>query len=63
VHCCVLQQLEPIDRLGYPARVIDPPLRPGDDCTWTVYDDPALVPETAYRRVGRRKPGRLSDDC
>jgi hypothetical protein len=63
VHCCVLQQLEPIDRLGYPARVIDPPLRPGDDCTWTVYDDPALVPEAAYRRVGRRKPGRRSDDC
>jgi hypothetical protein len=57
VHCCVLQQLEPIDRLGYPARVIDPPLRPGDACTWTVYDDPSLVPEEAYRRVGRRKPG------
>jgi hypothetical protein len=56
-HCCVLQQLEPIDRLGYPARVIDPPLRPGDDCTWTVYNDPSLVPEAAYRRVGRRKPG------
>jgi hypothetical protein len=56
VHCCVLQQLEPIDRLGYPARVIEPPLRPGDACTWTVYDDPSLVPEAAYRRVGRSKP-------
>lgn len=56
VHCCVLQQIEPIDRLGYPARVIDPPLRPGDACTWTVYRDPALVPEEAYRRVGRVKP-------
>lgn len=56
VHCCVLQQLEPIDRLGYPARVIDPPLRPSDSCSWTVYRDPALVPEEAYRRVGRRKP-------
>jgi hypothetical protein len=60
VHCCVLQQLEPIDRLGYPARVIDPPLRPGDPCTWTVYDDPSLVPEAAYERVGRRKPERGS---
>jgi hypothetical protein len=57
VHCCVLQQLEPIDRLGYPARVIDPPLRPGDACTWTVYRDPSLVPDAAYRRVGRRRPG------
>jgi hypothetical protein len=56
VHCCVLQQLEPIDRLGYPARVIDPPLRAGDACTWSVYRDPSLVPEEAYRRVGRVKP-------
>ena len=29
VHCCVLQQLTPIDDFGYPARVIDPPTRPG----------------------------------
>lgn len=56
VHCCVLQQLEPIDRLGYPARVIDPPLQAGDACTWTVYRDPSLVPADAYRRVGRVKP-------
>ena len=60
VHCCVLQQLEPIDRSGYPARVIDPPLAPGESCVWTVYRDPALVPESAYRRVGRAKPRELS---
>jgi hypothetical protein len=56
IHCCVLQQLTPIDRLGYPARVIDPPLRPGDSCTWSVYRDPSLVPDEAYRRVGRERP-------
>jgi hypothetical protein len=56
VHCCVLQQLEPIDNLGHPARVIDPPLKPGEACSWTVYRDPNDVPESAYRRVGRRKP-------
>ncbi len=56
VHCCVLQQLGPIDDFGYPARVVDPPLRPGEDCTWTVYRDPSLVPSAAYERVGRRKP-------
>jgi hypothetical protein len=56
VHCCVLQQLEPIDNLGYPARVIDPPLSPGEPCSWTVYRDPGDVPESAYRRVGRSKP-------
>jgi hypothetical protein len=57
VHCCVLQQLEPIRRFGYPARVIEPPLRAGDSCTWSVYRDPSLVPEEAYQRVGQRKPG------
>jgi hypothetical protein len=57
VHCCVLQQLSPIDMFGYPARVIDPPTEPGAPCTWTVYRDPALVPESAYTRVGRRRNG------
>lgn len=56
VHCCVLQQLEPIDNLGYPVRVIDPPLQPGDSCSWTVYRDPADIPRSAYERVGRSKP-------
>jgi hypothetical protein len=55
VHCCVLMQLEPIDRLGYPVRVIDPPLEAGQSCSWTVYRDPAEIPESAYRRVGRAK--------
>jgi hypothetical protein len=55
VHCCVLMQLEPIDRLGYSIRVIDPPLEPGEPCSWTIYRDPADVPESAYRRVGRTK--------
>jgi hypothetical protein len=56
VHCCVLQQLTPIDDFGHPARVIDPPTRPGERCTWTVYRDPSLVPAEAYERVGRTKP-------
>jgi hypothetical protein len=56
VHCCVLQQLEPIDNIGFPVRVIDPPLHAGEPCSWTVYRDPGDVPESAYRRVGRVKP-------
>jgi hypothetical protein len=56
VHCCVLMQLEPIDRFGFPVRVIDPPVRPGERCRWTAYRDPADVPEAAYERVGREKP-------
>lgn len=61
VHCCLLNELEPIDRLGYPTRVIDPPRWPQDaenpTCTWWIYQDPSLVPEEIYRRVGRSKPG------
>jgi hypothetical protein len=57
VHCCVLQHQTPIDLFGYPARVIDPPTEPGAPCTWTVYNDPSLVPEDAYARVGRTRHG------
>lgn len=57
VHCCVLMQLEPIDRLGYPVRVVDPPLHPGDPCRWTVYRDVDEVPEDAFHRVGRQREG------
>ena len=57
VHCCKLNELMPIDRLGYPTRVIDPPTWPTADenpsCTWWVYRDPSLVPDAVYRRGGR----------
>jgi hypothetical protein len=57
-HCCQLQERVPIRRLGYPLRVVDPPVWPaGGRCTWTVYKDPALVPDQAYRRVGLQRPG------
>lgn len=64
VHCCLLNEVVPIDRLGYPTRVIDPPVWPDDRqdprCTWSVYKDPSLVPDWVYERVGRdptRRPG------
>jgi hypothetical protein len=60
VHCCLLNMVMPIDRLGYPTRVIEPPTWPGAragaPCTWWVYKDPALVPDEVYERVGRRRP-------
>ncbi len=61
VHCCQLQEREPIRRLGYPVRVVDPPVWPAEGskkCTWYVYKDPALVPEAAYERVGAKKGSR-----
>jgi hypothetical protein len=65
VHCCQLNEVMPIDRLGYPTRVIDPPVwspsQPATTCTWWVYRDPADVPDHVYHRVGRdpsRRPSR-----
>jgi hypothetical protein len=60
-HCCVLQQLTPIERFGIPVRVIDPPTSAGDSCSWRVYRSPDQVPDRAYLDVGRRPPsGRNS---
>jgi hypothetical protein len=60
VHCCQLQERVPIQRLGFPLRVVDPPVwRAGADrssCTWTIYRDPSLVPESSYQRVGLAPP-------
>lgn len=60
VHCCQLQERASIARLGYPVRVVEPPTwggpQPREHCTWSIYKDPALVPDEAYRRVGAVKP-------
>ena len=59
-HCCQLGQRKPIQLLGYPARVIEPPVWPSDDpnpkCAWIIYKDPTKVPERYYREVGEEKP-------
>jgi hypothetical protein len=68
VHCCLLNMTTPIDRLGYPTRVIEPPLWPearqGGSCTWWIYRDPSLVPDEVYERVGRspRRRPRAEED-
>jgi len=65
VHCCQLQERASIVRLGYPVRVVEPPVwgtaEPRGHCTWSVYKDPRLVPAEAYRRVGWVKPGDEHD--
>ena len=63
VHCCQLQERIPIRRLGYPLRVIDPPVWPEalaeGRCTWTIYKDLSQIPAEAYERVGETKPAIL----
>lgn len=60
-HCIVLTEQMPMDRFGYPVRVVDPPIyTPGQterqQCRWTMYKDPTAVPEEMYTRSGRTKP-------
>lgn len=63
-HCIVLMEEMPMDRFGYPVRVIDPPIYPDTDrdpdkrqkCQWQMFKDPTQVPEEYYERVGRTKP-------
>ncbi len=63
-HCIILMEHMPMDRFGYPVRVVDPPRYPDTDrdperrqrCQWTMYKDPATVPEEIYVRSGRVKP-------
>ncbi len=73
-HCIVLMEEMPIDRFGYPVRVVDPPVYPDTDrdpdrrqkCQWQMFKDPTNVPEEYYRRVGRSRPsafGSTSTDA
>jgi hypothetical protein len=63
-HCVILMEHMPIDRFGYPVRVVDPPVYPDTNkdpnvrqrCQWTMYKDPTQVPEEMYTRTGRVKP-------
>lgn len=59
-HCCQLQQRAPIARLGFPLRVVNPPVqgRAPSVCTWSIYKDPARVPDEAYTSVGFDPPVR-----
>ena len=62
-HCIVLMEELPMDRFGYPVRVIDPPQYGARDengnlqkCQWQMFKDPTKVPEEYYERVGRKRP-------
>jgi hypothetical protein len=58
-HCCVLLEKLPMERFGYPIRVVDPPTYPNDGnavCRWTVYRRVEDVPASVYERLGLSKP-------
>jgi hypothetical protein len=63
-HCIILMEEMPMDRFGYPVRVVDPPTYPDTNpdpnvrqkCQWQMFKDPTKVPAEYYERVGRTKP-------
>jgi hypothetical protein len=63
-HCIRLMEELPMDRFGYPVRVIDPPTYPDTNadpnvrqkCQWQMFKDPTQVPEEYYERLGRKRP-------
>jgi hypothetical protein len=55
-HCSLVNEILPIERLGYPMRVTENPAEPGEPCRWIMYKDPKTIPAEAYERVGKRKP-------
>ncbi|WP_459982740.1 hypothetical protein [Nocardioides sp. AN3] len=65
-HCCQLQQRAPIELIGIPLRVIEPPVRPTADgagrrvCTWSIYKDLRHIPAHAYTDVGAVPPSATS---
>jgi hypothetical protein len=66
-HCIRLMEEWPMDRFGYPVRVIDPPVYPDTNrasdarqkCQWMMFKDPTNAPEEYYARVGRSRPARF----
>jgi hypothetical protein len=61
-HCIRLMEEMPIEKFGYPLRVVDPPVYPDSDpenrqyCQWQMFKDPTATPVEFYTRVGRKKP-------
>jgi hypothetical protein len=55
-HCSLINEILPIERLGFPMRVTEYPEDPGDKCRWILYRDPKEIPAEAYERVGKTKP-------
>ena len=59
IHCAILMEKMPMEKFGYPVRVVDAPVYPENKtgrCKWTLYKDPRSVPESAYERMGEKKP-------
>jgi hypothetical protein len=57
-HCAMMTGKLPIERFGYPLRIVEPPLAGDRDgrCKWTIYRDLRDVPAWYYESLGESKP-------
>ena len=57
-HCAMMTGKLPIERFGYPLRIVEPPLAGNKDgrCKWTIYRDLRNVPSSYYEMLGEKKP-------
>lgn len=62
-HCAVVNEILPIEQLGAPMRVTQYPKTPQDKCRWTIYKDRDQIPDWAYERVGKTRPGGSRDEA
>jgi hypothetical protein len=52
-HCCVFQEIIPIEIRGYPICVTEYPDRPEDPCVKFFYKKPEFIPDEYFTRVGK----------
>ncbi|MEZ4667890.1 MAG: hypothetical protein R3E39_08250 [Anaerolineae bacterium] len=52
-HCAVVNQILPIEGLGYPMRMVEYPTNANDPCRWIIYKDTNQYPPEAYTNVGK----------
>jgi len=54
-HCCINNEIVPIEVIGYPLRINAWPDDPEGACSWIFYKKPEMIPEKYFTRVGKVK--------
>lgn len=59
-HCCIMTELIPIERIGYPLRITEYADDANRDCIWLIYKRKELIPEKYFTRIGKTRPNSYS---
>lgn len=63
-HCSVVLENIPMEKWGYPTRVVEPPTYPDRKdakCRWTIYKDPNNIPDEVWERHSMTRPAKNTD--